>query len=132
MGLGVYADAAVRQMVDLLQAARLPEADVLDKLLIRGDAVSESSIVDGQVVNIALAHHRSAWARLIVGRYALSCELLTDMQLGQLTESGRPVDPRGRVRDPQDWRDVLALDGTRWDLWNTRVRELLHAETADQ
>lgn len=125
MGLGVYLDAVVRQRVELLRAGNVPEAGVLDRLVVAATPVGERTEVDGRSIGIALLPWRagSTWTVLLVGRYQLSCELLVEKQRQQLLAAGRPFDRRGCVTDPRVWRAGTPAEPT-WELWNTRVRQL--------
>jgi len=123
MGRGVFLDPGVMYTVAVLFARREPEAVVLDSALLSAHVVNERTIVAGVEINIAVLAPQTAWAKLLVGRFAVSCELLNEDQLHDVASSGRPVDPRGPVVNPLQWRGVNTAEAT-WELWNVRVREV--------
>jgi len=123
VGRGVYVDSAVRHFIDVVRAARDPESAVMDALLLKGLVVDEMTYVAGIEVKISLMPPDGPWARLLIGRFSLSCELLQVGQLADLRSTHREVDDRGVVPNPAAWRCGTAA-APAWNLWNVRVREM--------
>jgi hypothetical protein len=128
LGKGIYPYEGFKAELDLLKAGGLPEADVIDALIDRGEVVPAEQTVGGVDIRVV-------WVRpskhfyLLVGRFALWVIPLTSADYEKerrRKHSRRPppappsLDDRGPVTSPAIWFAESGAE-TFVDVYNTEV-----------